>query len=72
VPVALVTSANRGIGHEVARQLVDKGYEVIVSARDEQKAGAAADALGGTPLERVLPRRQADRLLGPRYIRPVA
>ena len=48
--VALVTGANRGIGHEVARQLAEKDYDVIVSARDEGKAAEAADAVGGRPL----------------------
>jgi NAD(P)-dependent dehydrogenase (short-subunit alcohol dehydrogenase family) len=40
--VALVTGANRGIGREVARQLAQGGYEVIVAARDGAKATAAA------------------------------
>jgi len=49
--VALVTGANRGIGKEVARQLALAGYEVLLSARDGEKASAAArevaDATGG-------------------------
>jgi len=40
--VALVTGANRGIGREVARQLALGGYEVLLSARDSEKASAAA------------------------------
>jgi NAD(P)-dependent dehydrogenase (short-subunit alcohol dehydrogenase family) len=43
--VALVTGANRGIGREVARQLAVRGYEVLVAARDEQKARASASEL---------------------------
>jgi len=42
VPVVLVTGANRGIGREVARQLAERGYEVILSARKESAAGEAA------------------------------
>jgi NAD(P)-dependent dehydrogenase (short-subunit alcohol dehydrogenase family) len=40
--VALVTGANRGIGREVARQLAERGYRVLLSARDSGKASAAA------------------------------
>ena len=51
VPVALVSGANRGIGRETARQLAERGYEVIVSARDDSKAREAAEAVGGRPLQ---------------------
>jgi NAD(P)-dependent dehydrogenase (short-subunit alcohol dehydrogenase family) len=40
--LALVTGANRGIGKEVARQLADRGYEVLLSARDGEQARVAA------------------------------
>lgn len=56
-PLALVTGANRGIGREVARQLAERGHRVILTARDEAKARAAADEIsastGGavTPLQ---------------------
>ena len=50
--VALVSGANRGIGREVARQLAELGYEVLLTARDGAKASAAAEELaestGGT------------------------
>jgi NAD(P)-dependent dehydrogenase (short-subunit alcohol dehydrogenase family) len=51
VPVALVTGANRGIGRETARQLAERGYDVIASARNSDRAREAAEAVGGRPLE---------------------
>jgi NAD(P)-dependent dehydrogenase (short-subunit alcohol dehydrogenase family) len=44
-PVALVTGANRGIGREVAGQLAAQGMRVIVTAREEAKARAAAQEI---------------------------
>jgi len=43
--VALVSGANRGIGREVARQLAERGYEVLLGGRDGAKASAAAAEL---------------------------
>ena len=51
MPVALVTGASRGIGREVARQLADRDYDVILTARDEEKARAAAEEIGARPLQ---------------------
>ncbi len=42
---ALVTGANRGIGTEVCRQLAARGYQVLLTARDGDKAAAAARSL---------------------------
>ncbi|MBO9534128.1 MAG: SDR family NAD(P)-dependent oxidoreductase [Solirubrobacteraceae bacterium] len=44
--VTLITGANKGIGHETARQLVDLGHTVYVGARDAARGRAAADELG--------------------------
>jgi NAD(P)-dependent dehydrogenase (short-subunit alcohol dehydrogenase family) len=52
--VVLVTGANRGIGHELARQLALRGDVVVLTARDLGKAEQAA-ALPGQ--QRVLARR---------------
>ena len=49
-PLALVTGANRGIGFEVCRQLAKRGFVVLLTARDEAKARAAANELSVEPL----------------------
>jgi len=44
---ALVTGANRGLGFETCRQLGERGYSVILTARDEAGGREAADELAG-------------------------
>src|SRR5690606_26882206 len=41
----LITGANRGIGREVCRQLVDRGYAVVLTARRAEAAERAAKTL---------------------------
>lgn len=43
--VALVTGGNRGIGHEICRQLAAQGITTILTARDEAKARDAVAQL---------------------------
>ena len=43
--IALVTGANKGIGHEVARQLGTQGHTVLLGARDPERGRAAAQQL---------------------------
>ncbi len=44
---ALITGANKGIGHEVARQLAAKGFHVFVGARNPKAGRKAAEEIGG-------------------------
>jgi len=39
----VVTGANRGIGHEIVRQLASKGITVILASRDEKSVRAATE-----------------------------
>lgn len=48
--LALVTGAAGGIGLEVGRRLIGRGYEVIAVERDDVLAAAAASALGVSSL----------------------
>jgi NAD(P)-dependent dehydrogenase (short-subunit alcohol dehydrogenase family) len=45
--VAVVTGGNRGIGREICRQLSGLGLQVVLTARDERSAKAAAQELDG-------------------------
>ena len=43
--VAVVTGGNRGIGLEICRQLADRGYQVVLAARDAGRAAKLAAEL---------------------------
>src|SRR5215472_15141714 len=42
---ALITGANKGIGHEVARELAAKGFHVFVGARNAKAGRKAAEEI---------------------------
>jgi NAD(P)-dependent dehydrogenase (short-subunit alcohol dehydrogenase family) len=46
MPTTLITGANKGLGHEAARRLLEAGHDVWVAARDAERGRAAADELG--------------------------
>jgi NAD(P)-dependent dehydrogenase (short-subunit alcohol dehydrogenase family) len=45
--VALVTGANKGIGHAIASELAARGFTVLVGARDAARGEAAARRIAG-------------------------
>ena len=44
--VTLVTGANKGLGYETARQLLERGHTVYIGARSVERGEAAATDLG--------------------------
>jgi NAD(P)-dependent dehydrogenase (short-subunit alcohol dehydrogenase family) len=51
--IALITGANKGIGFETARQIGKAGVKVIIGARDQVKADAAAAKLKSEGIDAV-------------------
>jgi len=45
-PVALVTGANKGIGHQIAKELASKGFKLLVGARNLDLGLVAAKSVG--------------------------
>lgn len=44
--VALITGANKGIGHQIAKDLAGKGFTVLIGSRDFSNGEAAAKEIG--------------------------
>ncbi|WP_033338536.1 SDR family NAD(P)-dependent oxidoreductase [Catenuloplanes japonicus] len=44
--ITFITGANKGLGRETARRLVEAGHTVLLGARDQEAGTAAAEALG--------------------------
>ncbi len=49
--ISLITGANKGIGYESARRLVEAGHAVYVGARDPGKGRSASERLGALFVE---------------------
>ncbi len=45
-PIVIITGANRGIGYETAKQLKERGFRVVLSARNTEEGQSAANQLG--------------------------
>ena len=45
-PIALITGANKGLGQQIARELVGHGYIAILGSRDFENGKKAADEIG--------------------------
>lgn len=43
--ITLITGANKGLGYEAARQLIERGHTVYIGARDTARGTAAAQKL---------------------------
>lgn len=47
----LITGANKGLGHETARRLIEAGHDVWIGARDPERGRAAAAGLGARSVQ---------------------
>ncbi|HEY9417319.1 MAG TPA: SDR family oxidoreductase [Pseudonocardia sp.] len=47
----LITGANKGLGYETARRLVEAGHTVYLASRDDERGKAAAEELGARAIQ---------------------
>jgi NAD(P)-dependent dehydrogenase (short-subunit alcohol dehydrogenase family) len=60
MPVAVITGASRGLGLAIARKLVERGWQLIVDARDGVALERAMKGLGATGQVAAIPGDVAD------------
>ncbi|HEY3256406.1 MAG TPA: SDR family NAD(P)-dependent oxidoreductase [Polyangiaceae bacterium] len=60
--VALITGANKGIGHAIASELAARGFTVLVGARDALRGEAAARRIAGDARPLALDVTRADSI----------
>jgi NAD(P)-dependent dehydrogenase (short-subunit alcohol dehydrogenase family) len=68
MPVAVITGASRGLGLAIARELVERGWHLIVDARDGPALERAMEDLGATGQITAIPGDVAD----PRHRKAIA
>jgi NAD(P)-dependent dehydrogenase (short-subunit alcohol dehydrogenase family) len=49
--ITLITGANKGLGRETARRLLEIGHTVLIGARDAERGKRTAGELGGVFLK---------------------
>jgi NAD(P)-dependent dehydrogenase (short-subunit alcohol dehydrogenase family) len=54
-PVAIVTGASRGLGEVISRVLSERGYDLVLGARQAGPLGRVAEALSASRPNRVVP-----------------
>lgn len=60
MPIALVTGASRGLGLALAEALADRGWSLVVDARDAAALSAAAERLAARTVVHAVPGSIAD------------
>ncbi|MFC4496497.1 SDR family NAD(P)-dependent oxidoreductase [Streptomyces ovatisporus] len=56
-PLAVVTGASRGIGHELAGQFAAHGFDLVINSEDDALAAAAEELRAARVEVRASPKR---------------